>query len=97
MGREHYIYIMTNIGNSVFYIGMTNDLLRRVSEHRGKLVEGFTEKYNLDKLVYLESTSDVKLAIAREKQLKNWHRQWKINLIKENNPEFTDLYEEILK
>jgi putative endonuclease len=63
-------------------------------EHKNKLVEGFTKKYNLRKLVYLEATNDVNSAIAREKQLKNWHRDWKINLIKEHNPSWKDLSEE---
>jgi putative endonuclease len=95
--KEYYVYILTNLDNSVFYIGVTNDIIRRVDQHRNKLVKGFTEKYNLNKLVYFESIIDVGSAIAREKQLKNWHRDWKINLIKSANPNFNDLYQEILK
>ena len=72
--RQYYIYIMTNKSNKVIYIGVTNDLGRRIFEHKNKLVEGFTKKYNLMKLVYYEVTDDVESAIKREKQLKNWHR-----------------------
>lgn len=87
----YYIYILTNKYNTTFYIGVTNDLGRRVYEHNQKFVSGFTKKYNLNKLVYFEQTGSIESAIAREKQLKNWHRDWKINLIKENNPLFEDL------
>jgi putative endonuclease len=73
---------------------MTNDLERRVFEHKNKLVEGFTKKYNLTKLVYYEATGDVQSAIRREKQMKNWHREWKINLINESNPGWKDLSSE---
>ena len=79
--KQYYIYILTNKSNKVIYIGVTNDLERRMFEHRNKLVEGFTKRYNLMKLVYYEVTEDVESAITREKQLKNWHRDWKINLI----------------
>jgi putative endonuclease len=70
----------------VLYIGVTNNLERRMYEHKNKMVNGFTKKYYLTKLVYFEATTDVKSAIGREKQLKNWHREWKINLIREFNP-----------
>jgi putative endonuclease len=82
---------MTNVSNNVLYIGVTNDLQRRVFEHKNKLVKGFSEKYNLCKLVYYEATSNVNLAIRREKQLKSWHREWKMNLITAENPGFVDL------
>jgi putative endonuclease len=72
--RQYYIYIITNKSNKVIYIGVTNNLERRFFEHKNKLVEGFTKKYNLTKLVYYEATDDVESAIRREKQLKNWHR-----------------------
>jgi putative endonuclease len=72
--RQYYIYIITNKSNKVIYIGVTNNLERRIFEHKNKLVEGFTKKYNLTKLVYYEATDDVESAIRREKQLKNWHR-----------------------
>ncbi len=79
----------------MLYIGMTNNLQRRIYEHKNKLVDGFSKKYNLTKLVYYESTVDVASAIKREKQLKNWHRDWKINLIEENNVEWKDLSENL--
>ena len=82
---------MTNYSETSLYVGVTSNLSKRVWEHKNKVVEGFTEKYNVDKLVYYETTDSIELAIKREKQLKNWHRQWKINLIKEMNPEFRDL------
>lgn len=78
---------MTNFSNTTFYIGVTNNLRRRVSEHKNKLVECFTSKYNLNKLVYFESTEDLEAALNREKQLKRWHRNWKVGLISEVNPE----------
>jgi putative endonuclease len=93
--REYCVYILTNRSNKVLYIGVTNDLIRRVFEHKNKLVDGFTKKYNLSKLVYYEMTKDVESAIGREKQLKNWHRDWKINLITQFNPEWKDLGEEL--
>ena len=82
---------MTNYSETSLYIGVTSNLPKRVWEHKNKVVEGFTEKYNVDKLVYFETTDSIESAIKREKQLKNWHREWKINLIKENNPDFRDL------
>jgi putative endonuclease len=91
--KQYYIYILTNKSNKVIYIGVTNDLERRMFEHKNKLVEGFTKRYNLMKLVYYEVTEDVESAISREKQLKNWHRDWKINLINQFNPEWEDLSE----
>jgi len=92
--RQYYVYILTNKTNRVLYTGVTNDLIRRMFEHKNKLVEGFSKKYNLTKLVYYDLTSDVKSAIKREKQLKNWHRGWKINLINQFNTEWKDLSEE---
>ena len=89
--RQYYVYILTNKSNNVLYIGVTNDLIRRILEHKNKLVEGFTKKYNLRKLVYYETTNDIESAINREKQLKNWHRDWKINLIDQFNPDWKDL------
>ena len=91
-----YIYILTNKSNNVLYIGVTSDLKKRIWEHKNKVVDGFTKKYNLDKLVYFEAGENIESAIEREKQLKNWHREWKFNLIKAQNPEFKDLYYDIL-
>ena len=89
------VYILTNKYNSTFYIGITNNLSRRIFEHQQKFLSGFSQKYNLKKLVHVEQFNEVKEAIDREKQLKNWHRDWKINLIKQNNPLFEDLSEQI--
>lgn len=87
---------MTNHANTVFYTGVTTKLIKRVYEHRQKLVPGFTEKYNVNKLVYFEVFEDVTEAIKREKQLKGGSRQKKINLIMSKNPEFKDLYKETI-
>ena len=87
----YYVYIITNKINSVVYIGITNNLERRLYEHKYKLVEGFSAKYNLYKLVYFETTEDVKSAIAREKQLKGWTRARKNDLIATMNPTWKDL------
>ena len=95
MSKQYYVYIATNKVNTSFYIGVTSDLISRMYEHKNELAEGFTKRYHIKKLVYFEVTDDVAAAIEREKQLKRWHRDWKINLIKENNPEFKDLYDEI--
>ena len=89
--KQYCVYILTNKSNTVLYIGVTNNLPRRIFEHKNKLVEGFTSKYKLDKLVYFEQTENVMSALNREKQLKNWHRDWKNNLIFKFNPKWTDL------
>ena len=89
--KQYYVYILTNKSDNVLYVGVTNDLIRRIFEHKTKLVEGFTKKYNLQKLVYYEATNDIESAINREKQLKNWHRGWKMNLIDQFNPDWKDL------
>ena len=94
MSKNYAVYILTNYNQTTFYIGVTGDLQKRIWEHKNKVVEGFTKKYNVDRLVYYELTEDVESALNREKQLKRWHRQWKINLIKEMNPEFKDLSEQ---
>jgi putative endonuclease len=90
--RQYWVYIMMSLNNNSLYIGITNDIERRVKEHKEKLnPDSFTSKYNCVKLVHYEDYQNVEQAIAREKQLKNWHRDWKIALIKEENPEFVDL------
>ena len=95
--KFYYIYIITDQSNKVIYTGVTGNLIKRIFEHKNKLVNGFTKKYNIAKLVYYEQFSDPENAIKREKQIKNWHREWKINLIKDFNPDFKDLYSEIIK
>jgi putative endonuclease len=87
---EFYVYIMTNRSGTL-YTGVTNNLERRVYEHRRKLVEGFTKKYNLAKLVYYEATNDIRSAIGREKQIKGWLRRKKIELMESMNPQWADL------
>jgi len=89
--RTYYVYILSNSHKTTLYIGVTNDLERRVREHKNKIFRGFTSRYNISKLVYFEEFSDVEEAISREKQLKNWHRAWKENLIRANNPNWRDL------
>ena len=93
--KQYYVYILTNQRNGTLYIGVTGNLVQRVYQHRNKFVDGFTKKYGLTQLVYYEVTNDVQEAILREKRLKKWNRQWKINLIQENNPSWKDLYSEI--
>lgn len=93
MNEKYAVYILTNYSESSFYIGVTSNLERRIWEHRNHVVKGYTDKYNLNKLVYYELTNSIESAISREKQLKRWHRDWKINLIKEKNPQMIDLSE----
>ena len=94
MKRTFYVYILANWNNKVVYVGVTNNLQRRIYEHKNKLVGGFTTKYNVSKLVYVEQTSDVVAAIGREKQLKGWRRTKKNELIESLNPTWRDLSEE---
>ncbi len=91
---NYYVYILTNWNNKVIYIGVTNDLRRRLYEHKNELIDGFTKKYHVHKLVYYEHTSDVRAAIAREKQLKGWLRAKKNALVETMNPQWKDLSEE---
>ena len=93
----YYVYIMSNWNNNVVYIGFTNNLERRVYEHKNKLIDGFTKKFNVTKLVYFEYTNDVKVAIEREKQLKSWRREKKNHLIETSNPQWNDLSKEWYK
>ncbi len=93
---QYYVYILASERNGTLYIGVTSNLIKRMCEHKNKTLEGFTQKYNVDKLVYYESTEDVLSALQREKQIKKWNRQWKINLIQENNPLWKDLYSELI-
>lgn len=93
--RNYYVYIMTNYKNTVLYTGVTNNLKKRVYEHKLKLVDGFTKKYNVNKLIYYEIFNDINNAIAREKQIKSGSRKRKIDLINRLNKDWKDLYEEI--
>ena len=92
--KAFFVYMLSNKYDNVLYIGMTNDLTRRVSEHKQKVVKGFTAKYNCNKLVWFEEHSDSDEALTREKQLKNWKRDWKNQLIEKENPDWRDLSEE---
>jgi len=89
--KKYYVYLITNWNNTTLYLGMTNDLLRRIYEHKHKKVRGFSEKYNLNKLVYFEETRDVLSAISREKEIKKWRREKKNNLVNSINPQWKDL------
>ena len=93
--KTYVVYILANNPLGTLYIGVTNDLKRRMNEHRLGLVDGFTKKYGLKKLVYVEQFRYINDALTREKQLKRWHREWKINFIEKHNPQWTDLYETI--
>ncbi|MFH0819983.1 MAG: GIY-YIG nuclease family protein [bacterium] len=95
MKENFYVYIATNKRNTVFYTGITSDLAKRMWQHKQKEVKGFTSKYNINKLVYYEIFSNPQEAIAAEKKIKGWTRKKKIDLIKEINPEFKDLSEEL--
>ena len=92
---SYYVYIMTNRKEGWLYIGITNNLARRAYEHREKLVSGFTQKYNLHRLVYYETYQTAQEAIQREKNMKEWKRAWKTELIETMNPDWRDLYEEL--
>ena len=95
---NYYVYILANTTGTVVYIGVTKDLIRRVYEHKHKLdPNSFTAKYDVHKLVYFESTSDVRAAIEREKQLKGWNRKRKNKLVESMNPRWEDLYDSILR
>jgi len=94
---NYYVYILASKKHGTLYIGVTNDLIKRVHEHKNDLVEGFTKKYGVHQLVYFEQTGSIESAITREKQLKKWRRQWKIELIEEKNPGWKDLYLDLVK
>ena len=90
--KQYFVYILASKRNGTLYIGLTNDLLRRIHEHKNDLIEGFTKKYRIHMLVYYEVFGNIYDAIAREKHIKKWNRQWKINLIEKSNPDWEDLY-----
>src|SRR3989338_3282872 len=89
--NTYYVYILASKRNGTLYIGVTNNLQRRMSEHRFGTVEGFTKKYGVRYLVFYETTSDIQAAMQREKQLKKWNRKWKLELVEKENPEWKDL------
>ncbi|KTD48270.1 GIY-YIG nuclease family protein [Legionella quateirensis] len=96
MQNQSYMYFVTNAYNTVLYVGVTNDLIRRIYEHKNKLIKGFTQKYNVDRLVYYEIFDTIVLAIEREKQIKGWSRNKKNELVNAFNSDWNDLYQSIL-
>ena len=86
-----FVYILTNKYRTTFYVGVTGDLKKRIAEHQNEIGSSFTKKYNLKDLIYFEEFTDINQAINREKQLKNWHKDWKLNLIKDKNPKLETL------
>ncbi len=95
--KQPLVYILTNKANKVLYVGASGIGAVRINQHREKLVAGFTKKYNLTKLVYFESCETLEEAFERERQIKNWRRQWKIDLIMKNNPTWQDLYDDLIQ
>lgn len=95
MSKKGYVYIITNKSDGTLYIGVTSNLQKRIWEHKEKLIDGFSKKYNLDRLVWYDVFDDISDAIIKEKQMKEWRREWKINRIIEMNPEWNDLDENI--
>ena len=93
--KSYYVYILASKPNGTLYTGITNDLIRRIFEHKNNLVDGFTKKYNVHSLVYYEQCDDIESAIIQEKRLKKWNRQWKLELIERENPKWRDLYEDL--
>jgi putative endonuclease len=92
---EYFVYILASKRNGTLYIGVTNNLLKRVDEHKNNLIPGFTSKYGVHNLVYYERYNDIYDAIAREKRMKKWKREWKMELIEKSNPEWRDLYDDL--
>ena len=94
--KQYYIYVLASKRNGTIYIGVTNNLLRRVYEHKHDLVDGFTKTYHVHALVHFEAFEDIEYALRREKQLKWWKRKWKLDLIEKDNPDWRDLYQDLL-
>ena len=92
----YYVYILANKRRGTLYVGVTNNLIRRVFEHKNKLIEGFTERYDVNLLVWYQASESVESAIAHEKKLKRWRREWKIEIIETLNPKWVDLYQQII-
>jgi len=95
--KNYYVYIICNKQNGTLYTGVTSDLIKRVYEHKNNLLDGFTKKYKIHRLVWYEMHETAEAAITREKQIKKWNRKWKLELIEKDNPEWNDLYEDICK
>ena len=93
--NHYYVYILASKRNGTLYIGVTNNLLKRVAQHKSGATDGFTKKYKVAILVYFEETSDINMAITKEKQIKKWNRSWKLKLIEEKNKNWKDLYAEL--
>ncbi|MCX5902737.1 MAG: GIY-YIG nuclease family protein [Proteobacteria bacterium] len=94
--KQYYVYMLASRKNGTLYIGVTNNLLKRVYEHKENLIEGFTKQYNVHTLVWYEVHNDIREAITREKQIKKWNRNWKLRIIENLNPEWKDLYGELV-
>jgi len=95
MENSYYVYILASKRNGTLYTGITNNLKRRIYEHKNNLIKGFTQKYNIHNLVYFETTNDVNAAIEREKNIKKWNRKWKLELIEKQNPNWNNLYDNL--
>jgi putative endonuclease len=93
--KPGYVYILASKRNGTLYIGVTNDLIKRVYEHKNNFVDGFTKKYNVHSLVYYKQCDNIESAISEEKRLKRWDRKWKLELIERENPQWRDLYEDL--
>ena len=93
--QSYFVYLLAGRRNGTLYVGVTNDLIKRVGQHKQGLVDGFTKKYGVKMLVWYELTESIESAVLREKQIKKWNRDWKIELIRASNPQWRDLYEEI--
>ena len=97
VNKQYYVYVMASKRDGMLYIGVTSNLIKRVYEHKNDLVDGFTNKYHIHNLVYFEVAEDIRTAISREKQLKKWNRAWKEALIDKSNPEWRDLYCDLIR
>jgi len=97
VSKQYYVYILASRKNGALYTGVTNNLTRRIYEHKNNFVKGFTEKYQIHQLVYFEEAGDIESAINREKRLKRWKREWKVELIEKLNPEWRDLYDDLAR
>ena len=95
--KNYYVYILCNKRNGTLYTGVTSELIKRIYEHKNNLVDGFTKKYNIHRLVWYEIHESAEAAISREKQIKKWDRKWKLELIEKNNSKWNDLYEDVCK